>query len=78
LAVFIPVKFDTAFFYIGLTIFIIGMVLYEFASIHFARTPIGESATVGLYKYSRDPIYLFNNIIWLGVGVLTGSWFVII
>ncbi|WP_155322821.1 methyltransferase family protein [Desulfosarcina ovata] len=78
LVLFIPVRFHSALFYIGMTIFLISLGLYVLALIHFARTPIGEPAIGGFYRFSRNPIYFLNNIIWVGVGLATGSWLVLI
>ena len=77
-AIFIPINFGAWYFYIGLISFIIGMFLYEIALINYASTPIGEPVVKGLYRISRNPIYFFDGILWIGIGILTGSWVILL
>lgn len=77
-AIFVPIKFGTIYFYLGLAIFIIGMLLYEISLINYTSTPVGKPVTRGLYKISRNPIYVFDYVLWIGIGVLTASWIVLL
>jgi protein-S-isoprenylcysteine O-methyltransferase Ste14 len=77
-AIFIPINFGAWYFFIGLISFIIGMFLYEIALINYASTPVGEPVVKGLYRISRNPIYFFDGILWIGIGILTGSWVILL
>lgn len=77
-AVFVPVQWGTIHFYFGLGIFAISMLLYVIALFNYASTPVGQPVTKGLYKISRNPQYVFDYLIWVGIGILTASWVIIL
>ena len=66
------------------------MVLYRFFYLHiriirtyhchynFFTTPLNLPITKGIYRYSRHPMYFDNLIIFLGTGIATVSWIIII
>lgn len=73
-SVFLPFKLATIWFYIGLTIFLLGFIINIAATIDFATTQIREPVIKGIYRYSRHPMYLAMLLIYLGVGIATASW----
>lgn len=77
-SVFVPVVYNTIYFKIGLILFIISMILYETALFNYASTPVGESVKGGLYRISRNPQYVFDFFIWIGVGLMCSSYLIII
>lgn len=48
------------------------------ASVNFVTTPPDKVITVGLYKISRNPIYLLNGIIMIGVSIAAACWLMLI
>jgi protein-S-isoprenylcysteine O-methyltransferase Ste14 len=38
------------------------------------NTPVDRLATNGLYRFSRNPIYLGTNLIFTGIGIACASW----
>jgi protein-S-isoprenylcysteine O-methyltransferase Ste14 len=40
----------------------------------FATTPPDKLITKGIYRYSRNPMHLSQVAIYLGVGIATASW----
>jgi len=73
-SIFLPLKLGTVWLYIGLPIYLFGLVMFVIAIVSIATTPHGEPFTKGLYRYSRHPMTLFSFFIHLGVGIATASW----
>ena len=67
----IIVESDT--FYIGVSVYSIGILLYALSMIQFSK-PSGQGiSTKGLYRYSRNPIYVAFFIFLLGCALITQS-----
>ena len=73
-SIFLPFKLGTLWFYAGLTIFLISLVVLTFASVNFAATPMNVPITRGIYRYSRHPLYFASLLIYIGVGIASASW----
>ena len=73
-SLFLPFQLNTPWFYIGLTIFVIGLIVLTAATMGFMTTPIDELITKGIYQVSRHPMYLSSFLICLGTGIATVSW----
>ena len=76
--VFVPFKGGGAWFYGGITIFVLGLIAHPYAMINFATTPPDKSIVKGVYQYSRHPMQILGIVMWLGVGMSTGSWVIIL
>jgi len=68
-SVFLPLQPGTAWFYVGLSVFIIGLTLMAIATYNFIVTPADQLITTGVYKFSRHPMYLATFFICLGAGI---------
>jgi len=77
-SVFLPLQFGTIWFYAGLSLFIIGLIIMAVATFDFITTPVDLMITKGLYKFSRHPMYLASFFICLGAGIASLSWLFII
>lgn len=73
LLVWTPLKIGEPVFWIGLTLFVLGMVGVMIALFNFKAMTEGEPATRGLYKVSRNPQWLALLIAFLGSCLATGS-----
>jgi protein-S-isoprenylcysteine O-methyltransferase Ste14 len=73
-SIFLPLKLGTIWFYAGLAIFLIGLVVLITATINFATTPMDVPITRGIYHYSRHPMYLASLLIYFSVGIASASW----
>ena len=77
-SIFLPFKLGTAWFYTGLVIFLLAIVLLIIAIINFMTTPIDKVVTKGIYHYSRHPIYLSNFVALIGIGIASASWVILL
>lgn len=60
-------------FYIGIFVYSIGLILCTMSMIHFAK-PSNQGLNVnGLYRYSRNPMYIAYFIYFWGCVILTHS-----
>jgi len=73
-SIFLPLKLGTAWFPIGLVIFLLGLVTLTIATIDFATTPINEPVGRGVYRYSRHPMYAALILMYFGTGIASASW----
>jgi len=73
-SVFLPLQLDTNWFYLGFSVFIIGVIFLSTATLSFVTAPIDELITKGIYQISRHPMYLATFFICLGSGIATASW----
>ena len=73
-SVFLPFQLNTLWFYIGLAIFVIGLLVLAAATMSFMTTPVDELITKGIYRISRHPMYLSTFLICMGTGIATASW----
>jgi len=77
-AVFVPIESGTLRSFLGLPMILVGMACYEVSLVNYASTPVSEPVVKGLYRVSRNPIYLSDFIFWFGVGVFAGSWVIVV
>jgi protein-S-isoprenylcysteine O-methyltransferase Ste14 len=73
-SIFLPLKLGTTWFYAGLAIFLMGLVVLTAAIVNFATTPMDVPITKGIYHYSRHPMYLASLLIYFSVGIAAASW----
>jgi len=77
-SVFLPFRLGTPWFYTGLLVFIIGLVLLAVSTYDFIVTPADEMITRGSYAFCRNPGYLSTFLICLGSGIAGASWLLIL
>jgi len=73
LSIWIPLKTGTPYFYVGIAIFFAGTICYSVAKQNYVTTPENEAVNKGMYRISRNPLYLFYGIMLLGIVVATLS-----
>jgi protein-S-isoprenylcysteine O-methyltransferase Ste14 len=73
-SIFLPLKFGTAWFYVGFLITLLGTVGTLLLLFDWALTPTGKPVTRGFYRYSRHPMYVSIILVLLGVSVISASW----
>lgn len=78
LLIFTRAAWGTFLTYAGLGLYAVGAALYLFAILHFGRPDSEGLATGGLYRVSRNPMYVAFFLYFLGIAMLTGSWVVLL
>jgi len=73
-SIFLPLRTGTTWLYIGLAIYLIGLVMFLASVARVAITPQGQLFTQGIYRYSRHPLYLSMLLTFAGVGMACASW----
>jgi protein-S-isoprenylcysteine O-methyltransferase Ste14 len=71
---FLPLKPGTVWFYVGLPISILGIIMGFMAGVSFATAPLDEPMTRGVYRISRNPMYFSGFLEYLGIGLSGLSW----
>jgi protein-S-isoprenylcysteine O-methyltransferase Ste14 len=77
-SIFLPLKIGTVWLYVGLPIFILAPVMTIITSINFTNTPLDKPVSEGIYRISRNPIYLSGFVLYLGMGLACASWVLIL
>jgi protein-S-isoprenylcysteine O-methyltransferase Ste14 len=54
--VFLPLKLHTVWFYVGLLIYLLGVIIDFMASVSWATNPLDKPITTGIYSISRHPM----------------------
>lgn len=73
-SIFLPLKLGAAWFYVGLTVYLIGLAILTTATVDFATAPIEKPITKGMYRFSRHPLYFSLVIVYIGTSIATASW----
>jgi protein-S-isoprenylcysteine O-methyltransferase Ste14 len=74
ISIFLPLQSNTIWFYIGLLIFLMGLIIDIMALHTFQKAkPIGPFTT-GPYRYSRHPVYFGFFLIYISISIMSLSW----
>jgi protein-S-isoprenylcysteine O-methyltransferase Ste14 len=73
-SIFLPLKSGSAWLYAGFSIYVVGILMFLSSIMIVARTAVGHIFSLGMYRYSRHPLYLSFLFIFLGIGVVSASW----
>ena len=71
---FIDVQLNTIVNYTGLGIYLIGFILYTISLLDYAKPKENGININGLYKFSRNPMYVAFFFCFLGCSILANSW----
>jgi protein-S-isoprenylcysteine O-methyltransferase Ste14 len=77
-SIFLPLKIFSMWFYVGLVIYLLGMLFVLLATFGFSNTSIDKPVTAGVFRYSRNPMYLGFFLIYVGTGIASASWLVLV
>ena len=73
-SIFLPLQLGTIWFYVGLGVFLSGLIIIIIATLNFAKVPHDKPITRGLYRFSRHPMYLSMFLIYIGTSLASASW----
>ena len=65
-------------FYIGTIIYFIGMILSVYAMYSFSKVELSKPVITGVFKITRNPMQVMSMIMWVGIGIASGSLILII
>ena len=71
---FLPFKLSSVWFYVGLFIYQLGVVIGTMAMYDFYTTALDKLVNKGIYRISRNPMYLGMFLIYIGTGIACVSW----
>ena len=74
ISIFVPINIGTWWFYAGLIIYLLGLVMVLLFSISFATAPLDEPLSKGVFAISRHPQYLGFFLAYVGIGIACASW----
>jgi protein-S-isoprenylcysteine O-methyltransferase Ste14 len=77
-SLFLPLRLGTSWFYVGLTVFLVGLAVMAAATWDFITAPQDEPITKGAYSFSRHPMYLATLLICVGAAIAGASWLFIV
>lgn len=69
----LKVEIGSSLFYIGLAIYSIGVLLCIISTINYAKPAENGFSQNGLYRFSRNPMYIAYFVSFLGSAILTKS-----
>ncbi len=73
-SIFLPLKLGTAWFYVGLFLYLLGMIFNIMAEMNFRTTSIDKPVTKGVYRISRNPQLFGAFLVFIGISVACASW----
>jgi protein-S-isoprenylcysteine O-methyltransferase Ste14 len=73
-SVFLPIKLGTLWFYVGLAVWVLSLVIGLISFVSFGTTPLDELVTKGIYRISRNPVCLSGFLADVGIGIACASW----
>jgi protein-S-isoprenylcysteine O-methyltransferase Ste14 len=68
-SVFLPLRLGTVWFYAGLAIYLLGVIVETVAMMNFFTTAVDKPVNKGIYRFSRNPMYFGMFLIFLGTGI---------
>jgi protein-S-isoprenylcysteine O-methyltransferase Ste14 len=72
--VFLPLQFDTIWLYGGLIVFLFGIIFAIVTLQTFSSSPKDKVITKGLYRFTRNPMYISMILMQIGIGIACSSW----
>ncbi|MBB6402524.1 protein-S-isoprenylcysteine O-methyltransferase Ste14 [Methanococcus maripaludis] len=75
---FLKIRADSEWFYIGLVIYSLGIILYGVSIINYAKPKMSGINLNGLYQVSRNPTYIAYFLSLLGCVFLTQSMILLV
>ena len=73
-SIFVPFVYEPIWFYPGLVIYILGIVMSLWGNYDYRTTPQDKLVTRGIYQISRNVDYFSAFLVYIGMGLMGASW----
>ena len=73
-SIFLPLKLNTVWFYAGLFVYLLGVLVVILSLLSFHTTPADKLVTKGVFRISRNPGYFGDFLVNTSVGIACLSW----
>ena len=73
-SVFLPLKLGTIWFYIGVVIYFVGLSIQAIAWQNLATASVDKPVTKGVYRISRNPMYIGDFLTFISIAIACLSW----
>jgi len=73
-SLFLPLKLNTVWFYVGLFVYLLGVIFDIMAGVSWATNPLDKPITTGVYSISRHPMDFAGFLGIIGTGIACMSW----
>ncbi len=73
-SIFLPLKLGTVWFFVGLPICILAIIMAIMFTISFVTVSADKPITTGVFRVSRHPAYFSFFLVCVGIGVACASW----
>ena len=78
-SIFVPLRLGTIWFYAGLPIYILGLIGQSAVCVSVCTTRVTEKPlTEVIYRFSRHPYYVTQPIMFIGIGLASASWLLLL
>ena len=73
-SIFMSLKVGTIWLSVGLIFYLAGLVLIVVTMLNFATTPLNKPVIKGVYRYSRNPMFIGWFLLYFGISIACISW----
>ncbi len=73
-SIFLPLKLGTIWFYIGIAIYMVGFSFQIIAWQNLATASVDKPVMKGVYRFSRNPMYIGDFLTFISIAVASLSW----
>jgi protein-S-isoprenylcysteine O-methyltransferase Ste14 len=73
-SIFLPLELNTVWFYAGVLIYLLGVLVVILSLLSFHTTPADKLVTKGVYRISRNPGYVGDFLVNISIGIACLSW----
>ena len=77
-SIFLPLKLETIWFYIGIVIYIVSFSIQIIAWQNLATAPVDKPVAKGVYRVSRNPMYIGDILTFISIAIACLSWIFLI
>lgn len=76
--ILLSIDLYSVWFYVGSIVYLAGLTFYLSAMVVYTKSPGEKPVISGAYRITRHPMQNFSLIMWLGVGIATTNWIILV